>query len=255
MMLRFADAVLVNSEAVAEQVRLHRAAAPGRIVMIRNGVDLARFSPAPDFNTRHMGSVTIGTLANLRPEKGIGDLVRAAALVRDRFPEARFVMWGEGLLRLDLERLVRRLELDGVVELRGRTTQPETALREFDIFVLPSLSEASSNALLEAMAAGLPVVATRVGGTPAIVEDQKTGLLVPPGDPAALARAICLLLENPDLAFSFGQAARQRVAERFSLKQMVQHTEYLYLALLQNIRGGRLHVPHGATIGGNPWNL
>ena len=225
--LRLADLVLVNSPAVAERVRHDGATLPERLVVIQNGVDLARFSPAS--RPRHRSDeVTIGTLANLRPEKGLTHLVRAAALVRDRHPRHRLVIWGEGPLRADLERLIRELGLSDTVELRGTTTEPEAALRELDIFVLPSLSEACSNALLQAMATGRAVVATRVGGNAALVADEMTGLLVPPADAGALAAAIVKLIEHPALAAALAARARRRVQSEFGVDRMLAHVQSLY---------------------------
>ncbi len=231
-MLRLADCVVVNSEAVAQRVRLQRAARPGRLVVIPNGVDLTRFAPVPGSARSPAGPVTIGTLGNLRPEKGLAHLMQAAALVRETCPRARFVVWGDGPLRPELERLVRQLSLDGLVELRGATAEPEAALRELDIFVLPSLSEACSNALLQAMASGLAVVATGVGGTPAVVTDGETGLLVAPGDPAELARAILRLVEEPALADRLRAAARATTRTRFATDRMLDRFQGLYRRLL-----------------------
>ena len=106
------------------------------------------------------------------------------------------------------------------------------------VSVVPSLSEGLSNVLLESLAAGVPVVATRVGGNPEAVEDGVTGLLVPPRDAPALAGAICTVLENPDLAARFGLAGRLRVAQAFGLERMVRETERLYVRLLERRRHG-----------------
>jgi len=232
--LRLADHVLVNSEAVAERVRLDGGIVPGRVVVVPNGVDLGRFSPAPT-PRRSSAGVTVGTLANLRPEKGLTDLVRAAALIRERVPQHRVVIWGEGPLRADLERLVRVLRLTGTVELRGATAEPEVSLRELDIFVLPSVSEACSNALLQAMATGLAVVATRVGGNTALVTDEATGLLVAPGDPGALAKAIINLIEQPALGAALGARARHRVQSEFGVDRMLGRVESLYERALAGV--------------------
>jgi len=226
LMLRMADRVLVNSEAVAERLRVHRALA-GRIAVIPNGVDLARFSPPSD-RTRHAGRITVGTLANLRPEKGLADFVAAAALVREACPEARFVIWGEGALRPDLERSIRQLGLEGVVELPGLTAHPELALRSLDIFVLPSLSEACSNGLLEAIATGLPVVATNVGGNASFVDDEVTGLLVPVGEPGALAKAIIRLVQEPARAKRLAARGRERLRWTRGIDRTVARVEALY---------------------------
>ncbi len=225
--LRLADHVVVNAEIVAEGVEKAGSVASSRIVVIPNGVDTARFCGAPG-EDRPPGRATVGTVAMLRPEKGLLDLVRAAGHVVERFPEARFLIWGEGPLRPQLEGSIHELGLSGAVTVAGATLEPEAALRGLDIFVLPSLSEACSNALLEAMATGRPVVATRVGGNPALVEDEVTGLLVPPGDPAALAKAVIRLIEEPELATGLAVRARQQVRTAFSLDRMLERFETLY---------------------------
>jgi glycosyltransferase involved in cell wall biosynthesis len=226
--LRLARYVVVNSEAVAERLKASRTVSGPRIALIPNGVDTARFAPAPGLRAPRANGITIGTLAKLRPEKTLEEVVRAAAIVRWRWPAARFVIWGEGPCRPELERLVRALGLEHVVELRGATAQPEAALRDLDIFVLCSRTEACPNALLEAMATGLPVVATRVGGIPAVITDGKNGLLVTPGDHSALARAIIRLIEDPALATRVGVQAREDMQREFGLTQMVTRMEAFY---------------------------
>jgi glycosyltransferase involved in cell wall biosynthesis len=114
----------------------------------------------------------------------------------------------------------------------GATLQPESVLKGCDVFVLPSLSEASSNVVLEAMATGLPVVATRVGGLPGLVEDQRTGLLVPPDDAPALAQAIVRLLETPDLAATMGARGRARALAEFGLDRMAERVDTFYCRAL-----------------------
>jgi glycosyltransferase involved in cell wall biosynthesis len=225
--LRLARYVLVNSEAVAEWVKCERVVESERIVMIPNGVDFARFAHTR-VGWRQSTCVTVGTLANLRPEKGVGDIIRSFALVRERCPGTRFVLWGEGSLRPELERLVHELRLGQMMELPGATAVPELALRGLDIFVLPSLSEGFSNALLEAMATGLPVVATCVGGNLSLVEDEETGLLVPPGDPASLAKAVIRLIEDPALAAKLAVRGQDRVRAEFDIDRMVARFDALY---------------------------
>jgi glycosyltransferase involved in cell wall biosynthesis len=228
MVLRLATHVLVNSDAIA--ARLHRlhATRADRLTVIHNGVDVLRFAPGRgSWSGRE--PMTVTTLANLRPEKGLIQLLDAAAIVsRTTSVRARFIIWGEGPLRGDLEALIRRKGLTDVLEMRGATREPESVLRECHIFVLPSLSEASSNVVLEAMATGLPVVATRVGGTPALVEDYRTGLLVPPNDPPALAQAIVRLLEAPTMAAEMGAQGRARVVAEFSMDRMLERIDMFY---------------------------
>lgn len=231
MALGLATHVLVNSEAIAVSLAGTRAAKRDRLAVIPNGVDLARFAPAAETSSGRP-PMTVGTLANLRPEKGLRQLVEAAAVVTRKVPGARFVIWGDGPLRSDLAALIGARGLKGIVEMPGPTRQPETALKRCDVFVLPSLSEASSNVVLEAMATALPVVATRVGGLPGLVEDQGTGLLVPPDDVPALAQAIARLLETPGLAATMGARGRTRALADFGLDRMSERVDTFYCRAL-----------------------
>lgn len=234
--LGLADHVLVNSRAVADRLARGSAVSPARIALIPNGVDVTRFRPAAARRRGPGDVVTVGTLANLRPEKGVVDLVHAAAIVRERCADVRFTLVGDGALRGDLERLIRSQALERWVELRGHTTDPAAALRDFDIFVLGSHSEACSNGLLEAMATGLAVVATNVGGNPGLVDDERTGLLVPPADPAGLAKAILRLIEEPALAAALGSQALQRVRAEFSIPRMLDTLQAFYARALAGAR-------------------
>src|SRR5262249_9770454 len=158
---------------------------------------------------------------------------RAASLVRERCPEARFAVWGDGPLRPELEHLAHELGLGDAVEFRGSTTSPEMALRELDVFVLASLSEACSNVLLEAMATRLAVIATRVGGNPGLVDDDVTGLLVPPADPGGLAKAIIRLVEEPRVAQRLATQALARVRRDFSTDHMFGRIQMFYAHALR----------------------
>ena len=211
--LRLADYILVNSEAVAERIEPNRAAGRGRIVVIPNGVDAARFSPGGR-RRPPPGAVTVGTLANLRPEKGLSDFMRAAALVRERC-DARFVVWGDGPLRSDLEHLLRALGLDGKIELRGRSTEPEArtpgARHLRADLAQRSMLERPYRSHGDGAAGGRD----SVGGNPELVEDEVTGVLTPPADPAGLAKAILRLIEQPAVVERLG-AARASGRERSS---------------------------------------
>jgi glycosyltransferase involved in cell wall biosynthesis len=224
--LRLATDVVVNSDAVAARVARVPWLRRARIRLVRNGVDVERFAPAAAAGVG--GRAVVGTLANLRPEKGLADLVQAAGIVRERGGDTVFELWGAGPGCVPLEALIDRLGLGETVRLCGATAAPEQALRRFAVFVLPSLSEACSNALLEAMATGLPVVATAVGGTPAVVEEHATGLLVPPGDPAALAKAIERLVEDAEFAGRLGAAGRRRAETVFGMARMVGDVERVW---------------------------
>ncbi len=160
-------------------------------------------------------------------------LLDAVARVQERTPAIRLLLVGDGDLRGDLEAQARSLGLSETVTFAGHRTDVPKALAVFDVFVLPSLWEGMPNVVLEAMAAGLPVVATAVGGTPEVVVDGVTGFLVPPRDPDALAEAITRLLRDPDLRRKMGQAGQKRIEQHFSIEETVRQTEALYEALLR----------------------
>lgn len=247
LVLGLATHILVNSEAIAARLTHTRAARRDRLGVVPNGVDLTRFGPVASPSS--ISEVpTVATLANLRPEKGLRQFLEAAAIVTRRAPRARFVIQGEGPLRGDLEARIRALGLTGVVEMPGATRAPEEALKQFHIFVLPSLSEACSNVVLEAMATGLPVVATGVGGTPALVTDHRTGLLVQPGNAPALAEAILRLLETPAIASEMGARGRARALAEFGMDRMLERIDTFYCRALGPARGApapRSAVQHG----------
>lgn len=213
-----------------------------KIVRIYNGVDLNQFARGAGGRLRgELGfpdnARLIGMVANLRPSKGYEYFVQAARQVADSIPEARFVVVGEreeGIAR-QLEYLLRQWGLeDRFVFLGFRADVPEI-LADLDVFVLSSVSEGLSIATIEAMAAGKPVVVTRSGGPPEVVEDGRTGLLVPPADPQALASRICELLRNPGLAATLSRNARAEAESRFSLARMIREYESLYERCLGSV--------------------
>jgi glycosyltransferase involved in cell wall biosynthesis len=229
--LRLATHVLVNSTAVADRLQGTRAARTGRLSVIYNGVDVTRFAPSGATRIAPERTV-VGALASLRPYKGLLQLVEAAAEVAREIPRVRFEIWGEGPLRPELEGRIQALGLAHMIRLNGSTKEPENALRRCHLFVHPSLSEASSNVVLEAMATGLPVVATTAGGTPALVEHGRSGLLVQPGNPRALAEAILTVVRDPELADRLATAARARAVAEFSMDRMLQRVDALYVRAL-----------------------
>jgi glycosyltransferase involved in cell wall biosynthesis len=249
---RLADRVLVNADAVKSSL-CDRGFEPDRIVVIRNGLDMQRFSRTPDPRVRQElgippGAPIVALVSRLDPIKGVEHLLDAAGPVLARHPEARFLIVGEGPVGRPGERLpqgdyagelaerARRLGLTDRVVFTGYRPDVPDVLAHVQVAVLPSLSEGLSNFVLEAMATGVPVVATRVGGNPELVRDADTGLLVPPADAAALTAAIDHLLDAPDVAAAMGQAGRRRIQERFSLDRMIGTTEALYQQLLAEKR-------------------
>ena len=241
---RLADSILVNAEAVREWLIAEGYNAE-HIQVIRNGISPARCIGEGDAMAirREFGippdAPVIAMVSRLNRLKGGEYFLEAAASVAARVPNARFLVVGDAppgdtTYKEELERLADRLGLCGRLHFTGFRLDVPQILAALSVSVLPSLSEGLSNVLLEAMAAGLPVVATRVGGNSEVVQDRVTGILVPPGDSDALARAICDLVEKPELASQYGQAGKQRVAERFYLGKMVRRTEQHYLELLNH---------------------
>jgi glycosyltransferase involved in cell wall biosynthesis len=165
--------------------------------------------------------------------KGIEYFLDAAAIVASRFPDVRFLIVGDGANRSQLQERSQKLGLDQRVVFTGFRTDVPELLSEATLSVLPSLSEGLSNSLLESMAAGVPVIAAKVGGNPEIVEHGVSGLLVPPRDAAALAGAMSNLLADADLTSRLGQAGRRRVSELFSMERSVGETERFYERLME----------------------
>jgi glycosyltransferase involved in cell wall biosynthesis len=167
-------------------------------------------------------------VARLSPEKDIATLLRAARLVADAHPDFRLEIAGAGPCDADLRRLADELNLRGHVQFLGEVGDVPALLARARLFVLPSQSEGISLTVLEAMATGLPVVTTLVGGNPEVVLGDTTGTLVPAADPPALADAIIRLLADPDRAQLMGRAARRRVEANFDVRAMVARYEALY---------------------------
>jgi len=204
-----------------------------QVVTIHNGIKLTPELPlrSSSLIKEGEGGVLIGTVANLYPTKGLTYLVRAAKKITTNFPIAKFVVIGEGSERKNLESEIANLGLTDNFILMGEKENAMQYLSNFDVFVLPSIKEGFPYTLLEAMAAGLPIVAAKAGGIPEAIEDGKEGLLVPPCDAEALAGATKKLLEDSDLAKTLGRNAREKV-KQFSLEKMAQSTRQLYQTVL-----------------------
>ncbi len=194
-----------------------------RIITLWNGIDLERF---PYRGPRPGGPAL--TVARLSPEKDIGTLLRAVALVLPSAPGFRLDIAGDGPEKEVLHRLAADLRLGDRVRFLGEVQDISALLAGAGLFVLPSQTEGISLTILEAMASGLPVVATRVGGNPETVLDKVTGLLVPAGDPAALAQALLGLWNNTASGQAVGLAGRRRVEANFDIRRMVAEYEHLY---------------------------
>jgi glycosyltransferase involved in cell wall biosynthesis len=220
---RCATTVVANSPAARHALE-RDGVPPDRIVVIPNGVDGAAFGD----RTPRARLRTILTVANLRPEKGHDVLLRAAARLIHTHPDLRILFAGDGPCRRDLESLAAVLGLTSRVAFLGHREDVPAVLEVADAFVLPSRSEAFPNAALEAMAAGLPVVASATGGLNDLIVNGTTGLLVPPGDPEALALAIGGVLDCPQTAADLGAQARHAIVGRYSFERMASEFEALY---------------------------
>ncbi len=219
---RFADHFVCVSEDSA-RFMIEQGVAKERVRTIHNGIDLTRFAfqgPCDD------GPIV--TVARLSPEKDVANLLRAAARVVAGDPQARFEIAGDGPCRAELVQLATELSLTDRVIFHGEVRDIPALLARARLFVLPSQTEGISLTLLEAMARGLPVVATRVGGTPEVVEAGVTGMLVPARDPEALAQAILALLADRERGRQMGRAGRTRVENYFDIRTMTNRYEALY---------------------------
>ncbi|HUV14843.1 MAG TPA: glycosyltransferase, partial [Acidobacteriota bacterium] len=182
------------------------------------------------------GRTLVGTVAHLSSEKGHRTLLRAIAELKDSCPEALLLIVGDGELRAELEDAVVDLGISDQVEFLGFRSDVEGLVKQFDICCLPSLSEGLSSAILAAMAARLPVIATSVGGIPELVQDGVTGKLVKPNQSQELAVALAALLKDQVLRQRMGKSGRQRVESHFTLRQKLDATERAYEELLRTGR-------------------
>jgi len=238
LVCRLADCVLVNADAIRESL-LKQGYDPGRIVVIRNGITLSKFGGKGRSAVlrRELGiplaARLVAVFSRLNWMKGVEFFLDAAKVLAARFADVYFLVAGDGGNKKALEEQACRLGLGQRIVFTGFRSDVSDLLSEVTISVLPSLSEGTSNSLLESMAAGIPVIATRVGGNPEVIEEGVSGLLVRPRDSAALAAAVGRLLDDADLALELGQAGKRRVSQLFSIEGSVHETEHLYQRLVE----------------------
>jgi glycosyltransferase involved in cell wall biosynthesis len=233
---RLSHVVTVNSNAVGEDTLKRDKGDDVKIRLIYNGVQSSNFI-SHNSNRRKIreelhlkpDKKVIITVANLIPYKGHHELIEAAASVTDKYPDSHFLLVGEDRgIRKDLEIRVKELGIDKNIIFLGQRNDVPDLLAASDISVLPSHEEGFSNVILESMAAGLPVVATSVGGNPEAIVNGETGWLVPPKNPDELALKIIDLLHHTEKAKKWGQAGRHRVQHHFSDKKMLDEYIKLY---------------------------
>ena len=249
-MLKRVDRVIAVSQAVADSLHDFD---PARIAVIHNGIDLSRFtrvSAARDWlknfiNTDIQNSFLVGMVGHLAPIKGQEEFIRAAAIVGSQRSDVAFVIAGEdksrgGANRQHLERLINDLGLDGRVHLLGWVDDVPRLLSTLDLLISPSRSEPFGLSIVEGMACGVPVIATRSEGALEILEDGVTGKLLPSGNPDEIAEAIISLLDDEEQRGRYVAQALEVVREKFALESMVSATEQVYEGLfsanLQSVR-------------------
>jgi sugar transferase (PEP-CTERM/EpsH1 system associated) len=247
------DELLSVSSRLAERMARDVGFPIDRIRVIRNGVSLDRFSTDRRAQARAAlnvpdDAVVIGAVGRLVDVKDHAGLIDSMALLRSRGRRVLAVIAGDGPLRPALEERIQRQGVEGLVRLLGHREDVESVFAAMDLFVQPSRSEGMSNTVLEAMASGLPVVATRVGGADEMIIDGVSGLLVAPADVPALAGALERVIADQALRAAMGTEGRNRAHAEFSLRQMVANYQALYCALVEGRAGRRSRYPGGAPL-------
>ena len=230
---------------VSEAARAHALAVgvqPARIRVIRNGVDVGRFTPrtAPRASS---AAPVVGYVGRLSPEKHPAMFLRAAARIHAAMPGARFVVVGDGPLRKELEALAATLGIHAFVTFAGECTDMPARYRALDLMLLTSWHEGTPLAILEALASGVPVIATDVGGVAELIVAGTTGALVPPGDDARMAERACEMLASLDVLVRMGERGREHVRAHFSLDAQVRATA----ALLRDVAQAANQPATGST--------
>lgn len=230
---RFVDAVVANSTAVKNAALKNENLSPRKVKVVPNGLEFPDKASIPG---RDSDAPVIGTVGSLKPQKNHDFFLDAAAKLKTAFPDARFVIHGEGPERERLQEKARLLGISEILDMPGETRDVFGALRDMTLFFLPSKTEGFPNVLLEAMAAGLPCVASNVGGVPEIIDDNRLGRLVSSGDVPAAVKTISYMLLDSALRKEIGSAASAHVRSNYSARVMAEKYESLYDELLDKGR-------------------
>ncbi len=232
---RFVNKFIVVSQSLQEFLIKEHGIAPDKVTKIYNGIELDQYKPnlgpSDKFRKEFLArkdELVVGSVGRITYEKGHEFLLKSVPKVLESFPRTKFVLVGDGQLKLKLESLARELEISQTCMFLGFRDDIPQVLSSFDVFVLPSIMEGHPIAILEAMAMAKPIVASDINGIREQIENRRTGLLVPPGDPQALAKAINQMLKDRNKARKMGIEARKRVDEMYDIKRQVALHEEVY---------------------------
>ena len=231
---RYKDKLICVSE-FDRQVGIKNKIKPKKLITINNGVDKLAILDKQTARTKlnlPIDKKIIGTIAHFYPTKGLFYLIQAAQVVVKQFPQTIFAIIGDGQLKNQLEHEINKLNLKNNFLLLGSKQKAGQYVSAFDIYVSSSVKEGFPFSILEAMAAGLPIASTNVGGIPEMIKDNVSGLLVESKSSDALAQALLKILQNKNLVKKLGSQAKIRVAQKFSLQKMIQETKKLYLKIM-----------------------
>jgi len=229
----FKDIIIVNSEFDRQLAIKNKIAKPKKIITIYNGIDLNKIKFLPKeiagkiIESKIGNYILVGTVTNLYKNKGIKYLISAISKIGN-IDKLHFIIIGEGPEREDIENLIKKYKLEDCISLTGEIKDAYKYLKIFDLFVLPSVKEGQPWAILEAIAAEVPIVATNIAGIPEMIKNEKSGLLVEPADSDSLATAIEKMLTHPSLAHEMTQNAFTAVKEKFKISDMIRKNEELF---------------------------
>jgi len=236
----FISGILANSNAVKCSIHAQEAYPLECITVIYNGIDVRPFEYQPGERSRirrelgvHGDSVIIGSIGNIRPVKGYDFLVESAAKICELYPNVLFVHIGCGEMLNILQGRCKALGIESRFKFLGNRADIPAFLSAFDIYIQPSLSEGFSNAILEAMAAKLPVIVTDVGGNPEVVIDGETGYLIPPKDESAIIDAIIKTIKLHDISKQLAERGQALIYNKFNIETMLDNYELFYINNLQ----------------------
>jgi glycosyltransferase involved in cell wall biosynthesis len=235
----FVDLYIGNSQACCDMLARREKIASRKLYVIPNGIHL-KVPDNIDKRTKEIrtqykippDSIVIGTVGRLDPIKGHQFFIAAAQIVLRKHPEAFFVLVGKDSHNSKLQTMAQQMQIHSRVCFAGYSKEVAVWLNCFDIFVLPSLSEGMPVSVIEAIFMSKPVIATSVGGTPEVIQDGQTGLLIPPADPERVAEAIITMIENPELRHKFAQAGHKRALSHFTVDRMTKRYEDIFIELL-----------------------